>query len=255
VTEPPPLTSRDPEGQLYTRRAQTEVEIRHVLGQPRDTWDARARVQGPSRLSSEALVFLIRHLRERNNDLLGSLTETLNRRTLRTARRWSHGFDEMTSEHILLTVQMEVLELVFAVKPSRQSEFLEISFEQAVKRRTLNLVAKYQGYIAERPAGRAEEGGEEEALEDQVPDPGPLPDEWQDTRQRVRLMRRARLAVKDPRHYEALLLHHGFDWPLSSTDPAKQSLERHFGKSARQIQNWIQQAIKEMKDAIGESHD
>ena len=59
-------------------------------------------------------------------------------------------------------------------------------------------------------------------------------------------------SVKDRRHVDAVILHYVRGWPITDHDPTKPSLERHFGKSGRQIQNWIKSALATMRVAIGD---
>jgi hypothetical protein len=74
-----------------------------------------------------------------------------------------------------------------------------------------------------------------------------------DQTKRSILIRRALAAVKDPRHVHAVILRYVRGWPITDKDPTKPTLEKHFGKSARQIQNWITSALEAMRNAIGDS--
>lgn len=263
MKEVPPLTSRDLKGRPYTRRPGTEDEIRRALASAPATWDDLAKAGPPNRLSSSALVFLIRSVRDSDRNLAGELIQTLNHRILQTARRWCRGFDPMTTEDILDKVLTEMLSRLLALHPTRASEFLEITFERVVKTRTLNQVAKHSKRIVELSAsgsGDSEDGDpREERAEEQITDPSPGPEDiisaLTDENHRAALIRKARAAIQDPRHFQALLLRHVHGWPLTASDPLKSSLERHFGKTSRQIQNWINKGIQQMREAIGEDHD
>jgi hypothetical protein len=59
-------------------------------------------------------------------------------------------------------------------------------------------------------------------------------------------------AVSDPRHREAVMLHHLHGWPITDKDPETPTLCKHFDMTARQIQNWIRTAFDEMRAAVGE---
>ncbi len=259
----PPLSSYDLKGRLYTRRSGTEDEIRGALGSPQATWSALARAAPPKRLSSEALVFLVRSVRDFDRNLAGELIETLIHRVLQTARRWCRGFDPMTTEDILDKVQTEILDRLLALHPTRASEFLEIAFERVVKTRTLNQVAKHSQRmvgLTHSSSGDFEDGDSpEERTEEQIAAPGPGPEEivsgLADEKHRAELIRRARAAIKDTRHFEAVLLRYAHGWPITASDPSKPSLERHFGKTSRQIQNWINKGIQQMRESLGEDHD
>jgi DNA-directed RNA polymerase specialized sigma24 family protein len=63
---------------------------------------------------------------------------------------------------------------------------------------------------------------------------------------------RAALAnVRDPRHREAVVLHHLEGWPIVDQDPAIETLCKRFGVGDRQIRTWIATAFAQMRRAIG----
>jgi hypothetical protein len=263
VKDVPPLTCHDLKGRPYARRPGTEDEIRRALGSAQATWGELARAAPPDRLSSEALVFLIRSVRDSNRNLAGELIESLNHRILQTAGRWCRGFDPMTTEDIRDKVLTEMLSRLLALQPTRASEFLEIAFERVVKTCTLKQVAKHPKRIVKLGGGGSSDpedaDSREERPEDQVPDPGPGPEEiiseLADEEDRAALISNAQAAIKDPRHLEAVLLRFVHGWPVTARDPSKPSLARRFGKTARQIQNWINTGIQQMRESIGEDHD
>jgi hypothetical protein len=56
VNDPPPLTSRYPDGKPYTRRPEMELEIRRVLESDPETWETRAcRLLAECRLTTTEL--------------------------------------------------------------------------------------------------------------------------------------------------------------------------------------------------------
>jgi hypothetical protein len=260
VKDLPPLTHCDLEGRPYIRRPGTEEEIRGVLGSAQAAWDELANAGPPNRLSSETLVFLIRSVRDSDRNLAGKLIETLNHRILKAARRWCRGFDPMATEDILDNVLTEMVGRLLAPQPTRASEFLELAFERVVKTCTLKQVAKHAKRTEEPGGGTSEDGGShEERPEEEIADPGPGPEEiisaLADRQYRAELVRKAQAAITDPRHLEAVVLRHVHGWQLTASDPSKPSLERHFGKTSRQIQNWIDKGIQQMRESIGEDHD
>jgi hypothetical protein len=123
VKDIPPLTCHDLKGRLYTRRPGTEDEIRRALDAAPATWEQRAKAAPPNRLSSEALVFLIRSVRNTDRNLAGKLIGALTERMKQTGSRWCRGFDPMTTEHILDKVLTEMLNRLLALQPTRASEF------------------------------------------------------------------------------------------------------------------------------------
>jgi hypothetical protein len=263
VKDIPPLTCHDLKGRLYTRRPGTEDEIRRALDSAPATWEQLAKAGSTNRLSSEALVFLIRSVRDTDRNLAGKLIETLTQRVLQTGRRWCRGFDPMTTEHILDKVLTEMLNRLLALQRTRASEFLEIGCEYVVKRLTLNEVGKHSKRIVELKSSGSEDSDDTdsrpERAEEQLADAGPGPEDivsaLADEKHRAALIRKAREAIKDPRHFEAVILYYVHGWPLTASDPSKPSLERHFGKSSRQIHTWIKKGAQQMRESIGEDHD
>jgi hypothetical protein len=135
----PPLTQTKVDGTPLLRRADVEQEIIGALATDQTTWSDLA----PG-LSSEAIVHLVRALRTRGETVVcGSLVDRLGHRIARIAKDWANGFDPLTAEEIVIQVGEEIIGLILAETPTRQSEFLEISFRMAVKRRTLNNVEKW----------------------------------------------------------------------------------------------------------------
>jgi hypothetical protein len=246
-------------GEPYKRRTDIEGKILRALERPSAEWTTIAAATGEGRLPDEALVFLIRAIQNGDRDLFGRLIYELSRRTARIARHLAQGFDKDTTDDIIWKVEKEIIDLVLVKIPSRQSEFLEVAFRRAVERRTINIVAKQKQFP--RPLHRAPaeppEGEEAaERLAELVPDERPGPEEilaeLEDRTRRPELIKIALAAVKDPRHVEAVILRHVHGWPITDKDPTKPTLERHFGISGRQIQNWITDALETMRGAIGD---
>ena len=253
-----PLVSVDKTGKPYTRRADVEVVISQMLARPPEEWVVAAQRTGNGRLPTEALVFLIRTLRGSDKNLVGALVNILCRRLLAVARSIAGGFETAEREEILREVQDQIIELLFPKVPTRQTEFLEIAFRKAVKRRTLNVVEK----VKKRPklvvvADKRDEEDDPEHLVELLPEKRPNVEEvllrLADDAQRSILIRKALGAVKDRRHVEAVILRYVYGWPISHSNPAQPSLEKHFGKSGRQIQNWIAGALAAMRKAAGDS--
>jgi len=254
----PPLTSTTEGATPYKRRADVEASIARALKQPSSEWVTLAKARGEHHLCDEALAFLVRAARHDDRNVLGSLVDELSRRTSCIAKTFSGGFDPGTTEAIVQKVEIGILESIFAKVPSRQSEFLEIAFKQAVKRRTIKVVATFKQEAMSRVFDvihSTENESEAEDCQQEFRDERPGPEEIVLSREEAALepeqIRAARRAVKDARHWEAVVLHYVHGWPLTSTDPQKPCLKRHFGISERQIHNWITQALDSMRSAIG----
>jgi hypothetical protein len=250
----PPLKSTKVGGEPYKRRTDVEASIGQALRQPPAEWVAIAKAKGERRLPDEALVYLVRAARHESQDVFGGLVDELCRRLVRASERFAQGFDACATEAIVTKVEIAVIELVLAKTSSRQSEFLEIAFKQAVERRTINAVEKYRHdamFLATEMTGASGDDTEPDDPIENLKDDEDGPAEILLSLEVKALVRIARHAVKNRRHLEAVVLHCLQGWPLSSSDPNKPCLERHFGISARQIHNWITKALECMRSAIG----
>ena len=256
----PPLTSTKLDGSQYVRHADITAAIAQALSLPKDQWEEWAARSDATRMPSEVLVFLVKATAGTDRDLFGRLMWQLNLRIEAIAKRWSRGFDPHTTEEVLESVARRVIEIALVTSSTRQSDFLEVAFSKAVKRYTLNAVEKRRNapmsLSTEPHAGLEDDEDETERPTERVVDEGPPPDELasilQDKEKRAAALRRAQSLVKDIRHYQAMILHYQLDWPLSSTDPAKPSLEDYFGISERQIRNWIKDGRAAIRKALEE---
>jgi hypothetical protein len=254
----PRLVSSTINGEPYERRPDVEAEIARALNCSRGEWVRMA--EGKDRLSREALVFLIRQTIDIDRDLCGRLIHKLSKSVGRIAQHWAQGFDRITTDEILLQVEIEIIELVLAENPSRQSEFLEIAFGKAVERRTINAVEKRRNSPMPLNAGSGDGSGRDEmemespaeSVPDECPNPEEIVEQLEDEIRCRALISKASAAVKDPRHLKAVILRHIRGWPITAKDPNKPNLARYFGVSGRQIQNWISNALEAMRAAIGD---
>jgi DNA-directed RNA polymerase specialized sigma24 family protein len=244
---PPPLTKTTAAGKPYVRRQDVTAEIAQLLVTGTSSWT-------PDGLASETLVHLIRVLWKRGDEenLLGRFVHRLGRHIGRIAKDVAKGFDPTTTDEIVLNVGKDVVTLVFAESATRQSEFLEVAFRVAVKRRTLNEVQKRKNHPRQRQLASAD--GETNPLKSKA-DNGPTPEEIVIAAEESELgperIRKGLAAITDPRHREAVVLHYLRGWPITDKNPETPTLCKRFGKSARQIQNWMNDAFDEMRAALG----
>ena len=68
---------------------------------------------------------------------------------------------------------------------------------------------------------------------------------------RHRLLLTALRAITDRRHREAVILHHGHGIPITSSKRGQKCLTRRFRKKEREIRYWIDQAMQQMRAALG----
>src|ERR1051325_6006699 len=242
-----PLTSKTALGLTYERPEATETEIGRMLCLPHSEWMAAA----PG-LRHETLVYLIREINGRNDELFGALAGELSKRVARLASGCAQGFDQITTEDILWRVEKHIFDLVLAEIPFRQSEFLEIAFGQAVERHTNDAVDRHNASTWGRPGdvdtGPIDDDDEEiERPIEYVADDGPGAEaillQLEDVAVRRKWYRKARRAVKDPRHLEAVTLFYCEGYPVESQD--EDDLVHYFNATARQIRHWIDTAMKQ----------
>ncbi|RUL84032.1 RNA polymerase sigma factor [Tautonia sociabilis] len=256
-----PLTSNYRDGRPYTRRRDVEDQVCRVRDTDPATWPALAKAPAGSddRLKSEVIVHLVRILRARGETAIaGQLIEQLVKRMEKTATAWAKGFDQTTTEEIVIQVGERVVELILADTPSRQSEFLEVAFAEAVKRRTLNAVERRESqprtyrFATPTDAGDGSDGTVANPLEGMA-DGEPSPEEIAIARERPDVLRRCLGAISNPKHREAVVLRFFEGWPIVSKDKTKPSLCTHFGISDRQISNWFAKAFEEVRAMAGDS--
>jgi hypothetical protein len=255
-----PLTKCRLDGRPYERRPDVEEQICRVRETDPATWPDLAKApQGSDvRLKSETIVHLVRVLRKRGESTItGQLIEQLICRAGKTTKTWAKGFDQATTEEIIFEVGGQLIELILAETPSRQSEFLEIAFAGAVKRRTLNAVERRESqpqtyhFARSTDAGDGSDGTIANPLEgaaDDEPGPHEIVIAWE----RQDELRKWIGAISNPKHREAVVLHYFEEWPIQCKDKAKPSLCTHFRISARQINNWFVKAFEEVRAAAGD---
>lgn len=246
--DPRPLTQSARDGRRYIRHEDVEDEIRTALAAEPASW-------APGSLKNETLVHLIRSLRWRDEmaNILGRLFDQLGRRVVVIVGDYSKGFPKSVREEIHEHVSHEVVKLVLAETPTRKSDFLEVEFKKVVKGLTLNEADKRRRQprphqfmpVANDPDSLADQGTE-------LPDDGPGPEEIAESREVNDLLRAKIDSIADPRHREAVVLYYLQGWPITDQDPTKPTLCNYFHISERQIRNWIQRALAEMRKAMGD---
>ena len=253
------LLSRSTDGKRYCRPPHVESELWRMLGSDPATWTGRA-----GKLQCETLVRLIRLTHDHNSILCGELIEKLRKRIAHRMRKFCGEMDEYDTEEFLSAIDIEVLELVLTKEPSRQRDFLEVRFGMELKRLAGKHLRKFEnstaGNIADIAVDRsniddAEESEEVERPLEFLPDLTSGPEDallnLDMKKQRHRLLLKALRAVTDRRHREAVILHHGRGIPIFSSKRGKKCLTRHFRKKEREIRYWIDQAMEQLRGALG----
>lgn len=242
-------------GEPLLRFADVESEILAVLATDPTTWS-------PAELKSETLVHVIRWLWRCNDQKnIGRMIECLGKRIAQIARDFVSGFPPNIAEDFAIEIAEEVNLLIFASTPSRQSEILEIFFRRGIVRRAINKRSKIKERLKHEVSEsriQAKETGEDNdgiiaSHSDCKPDPGEIALLAEAQRLRPEQVRRALAAISNSLHREAVILYHLRGWQIHSTNNAIPTLSTRFKKSPRQIQNWLNAAMEQMRTALGES--
>lgn len=248
-----PLTSKKPDGSFCKRPEFADAALAEGL-----RMSQAERLAHLPRWPSEAISYFVMRTPRGDEQAFTEMLQELVRRGIRIARRELRGMDRSAAADILEDVEFRLLELLLSKQPSYKREFLEMSFAKAIELYTLNRV---RDYLRSPLGGRAarmkqtDEDGEkvDEPLELLASgDPGPHDALLclRDTNERHRLLRIACQAVSDRRILKAMVLHHGYGWPIESNDPKIPTLVRHFQITERQIRRWLTEGMRAMRQAL-----
>jgi hypothetical protein len=242
-----PLTCFRRSGEPYTRHEAVEDEIARALGMSHTVWcDQSWRI--------ETLVHLIR-LRLHDNDphVLGMLTYQFLERVKPIVDRWSRGYGTADSEEIQIAVANELGDLLNEAPPSRTAEYLEIDAATIVKQATLRAIGPDRPKARKfQSADRTQDGQYTQTVDrlaSEAPDPVEqlLAKAEEEAGGALRYLN----SVTDPRHREAFILRHLYNWPLKDGPDGAPTLCERFKMSDRQIRTWINTAIEQMRAAHG----
>jgi hypothetical protein len=247
IPEVRPLTARNAAGLLYMRFEATEIQIGMMLFLLHPAW-----ILAAPDLLAETLVCLIRETHGRDDELFGLLAAELSKRVYRIGGAFARGFDLITKEDILWRVEQQIFKLVLAETPSRQSDFLEIAFGQAVERLTNNAVGKHNASTWGRREVLAgpnhdDDDGDDE-IERSIADGGPGPDEnvLHDEDQAVQRKWYWKVCrvVENPMHLDALRLRCCEGYSI-------EDLMTYFNATRRQVRYALETAKKQIRKAFG----
>jgi hypothetical protein len=247
------LRFHGPDGKPRRRPQTVEKDIADMLSLPHAERAARA----PD-ACNETLVYFIRRRDDTDEQYFEAFVVELDNRMVDLASRYVVGLPAVTGEDIVGQVQWEFRQLVLAERGSAQTEFLEVAFALAVKKRTLKLVNRYLSSPWSRRDTLYAEDDDEEITErelQRIPDEGPGPEGsvlHEEERARCRKLCEAALAgITNPRHRKAATLHWIEGWPIQSTVKGKADLVTCFRTTPGRIKRWLKQALKEMRAALG----
>ncbi|CAN7609103.1 hypothetical protein LJR164_004451 [Phenylobacterium sp. LjRoot164] len=246
--EPPgaaPLTCVRKTGEPYTRHREVEAQIAEALKLPISTWSARE-------WRLETLVHLIR-LRGRDNDqaVLGKLTMAFLEKAKPVVDRSSRGFGVADTEEIQIKVAEKLGDLLMQAVPTPTSEYLEIDAVTVIKQVTYAVTGKSRPKASAFSTSDRDEDGNYTPTVDRLASEGldPAAHLLEQEAAAQGGVWRYLDAITDLRHREAFILMRLYDWPLKNGPPGAPTLCERYGKSARQIRNWINNAIEQMREA------
>jgi len=225
-----------------------------MLSLPRTRWIGEA-----GNLQNETLVFLVRRTHRVNDEVCGRILQELRNRIPGLAWKRITGLDEVAREEVVMNVEIEILQVALSTEPSRDTDYLEIAFAQAIDRLTVEAIRKQgrspMGHRCQIVAKSKDEDCVRIKELERIPDQGLGPADTllnlEANDYRHRLLQKACHAVKDSRRLEAVILHYGHGVPIVSTRRGQKSLERHFRKDPRQIKYWIATALEQMRAVLG----
>jgi hypothetical protein len=227
------------DGKPRQRLEAVENEIAGMLPLPHSERVARAPV-----CRSETLVYFIRRPDDSSALYLEAFAGEIDKRLVDLADRYVWGLSPDKGQDIVGKVQSEFRQLLLAERPSPSTEFLEIRFAAAVKKRTLQLMNLYLS----SPWSRQVYIDAPDADDELQQDAGPGPEDMLLNKQ---LCETALAAITDRRHREAATLHWIEGWPIVSKVQGKRDLVSYFRTTEGRIKEWLKQAMKEMRAALG----
>jgi len=253
------LTMSTEDGTPYTRSPAVEEQIAETL-----CWSDSDVPAKRKSLLNEVLVYNIRRFRERDDYICGMLLRELGQRTSRIVNAAICGVDPLGKADIAMQVEVEVLELAIAPEPSRKSEFLEVAFTQAVKRRAINLRERLkttvQGHCGRYKPNPIQDLDEQEKKRKRplefVPDSREGPEaalaafEDEQFRDQAYEIVRAALDGEEGRLLLAFRLHVVDGWPLWSANPNLPTVARHFGLTHGQAKYLFEKTRKIIAEVL-----
>lgn len=250
-----PLTRTKKSGEPYRRppdvEAQLETLLRASVAEQLTSavaTDSRA----PEYLKDECLVYLIREAAlaedaERYSTLMTSLLKRCTRGIERKLRALGVADDDVADVYgeIILAMMSAIL------AADGSGEFYQVRFRRALR---FQLLKTYDWYaLRQRRAKREQPLDSLEGATDEGDEAaGTLAEVLESTdtvaedAERRMFTSQALDAIRDPRHREAFVLHHFYDWPIEAIDPREPSISQRFDRTPRMVRNWLRTADREL---------
>ena len=250
-----PLASDTKSGDPYRRRPAVEEQLRDVLLGSHSEWMRDAYKYYP-----ETLVRLILVTRTADAELCAALLAELAGWIVRFARKATREWDPGAAEEIIATVRFQVLRRLLTEDSSRKTEFLEVSFAEAIAGYTAAAckaaikIADKRGYVF---AGAVDDDGDEierpmELLPSDYASPEETVIDLRKQEQVQALLDTAAVYLKDPRCLQAVILHVVEGIPVTSNDPQEDTLTGIFDATIGQIQHMLKAGMRALRRAVKE---
>lgn len=251
-----PLASDTKAGDPYRRRPPVEEQLRDVLLRSHSEWMRDAYKYYP-----ETLVRLILVTRAGDPELCAALLAELTRWIVRFARKATREWDPGAAEEIIATVRFQVLRRLLTEDSSRKTEFLEVSFAEAIAGYTAAAckaaikIADKHGYVF---AGAVDDDGDEierpmELLPGDYASPEEAVIDIRKQEQVQALLDTAGVHLKDPRCLQAVVLHVVEGIPVTSNNPEQDTLTGIFDATLGQVQHMLKTGMRALRRAVKES--
>lgn len=239
-----------PDGKPYERHPKTEDNIAELLPLPH----AQRAEQAPFALT-ETLVYLIRRADSKSGPYYDALCAEISKRLVGQAEYYTRELPEPKASDIVMKVQSDFERILFAEHGSARTDFLEVAFALAVKKRTLQLVNLYLSSPWTQQSKAAADDEESDRELQGIPEKGPGPEgallDKEEQALGMEMCKTALGAIQNPLLREAARLYWIDGWPVVSKIRGEDDLVGYLRKSEAQIRRGLKQAMQEMRAALG----
>lgn len=252
-TDIKPLTKRTRQGELYVRRAETQLQIEKIttLEKPQilEMLDGGKRRDEADYLLDETLVYLFRESRRSGNDeLFNQIYLELNRRIWKLFLKFRSNFKEQAGfEDFGQKIEMAIVRKLIDTN-SDKADFAQVQFgsfviseAKSVWKQNLAAIKRDQEFL-EMPRENDDETGANELEKLAL---GDISSEQQ------MIIREGLRKLSTNHQTVAAMMLDGFQ--IESKDENELTISKHLGVSSRTIRNWIKEMRLTLADYKGET--
>lgn len=246
------LRFHGPDGKPRQRPKTVENDIADMLPLPHSERAAKAPVA-----LNETLVYFIKRGDNKSGLYHDAFVAEIDTRLVNLADRYVRRLPQVTAEDIVTKVQGEFLQLILEEPASATTEFLEVAFALAVKKRTLQLVNLYLASPWSQRGYAAAERDDAEITErelQRIPDDGLGPEgallHKEDQALCKERCEQALAAITDPVDQEIATLHWLEGFPIVSRVRGERDLVTRYRTTRGRIEWRLQRGMKQMRAAL-----